>query len=273
MDSTSNQDNTLWVFGCSFTENSNNSIHQVPWWEDYLKFKGKEYIKVWSEILSESLKTNLHNFGYGGAGNDYIFHQFIKNSSNIKENDTVIIEWSYLSRFSFPLGVNNSFNVSDLDNLNEFHVIDNDHLKLRPKFLSDTVKYLLSVRNSNTFIDQLKKRIEFIIHYCEENNIKLVFWTIEDLIEEHLAPLFPNYFLNFNDSFRLDDFFEDSELNPSSLVKDISDDTDGLIKDYHFCEDGHIFISNVLNEFLHKETEHEFVHIKQRDINNQMRLI
>ena len=247
--------NTLWVFGDSFTENSNVSIHKSEWWFDYLKFKGKKYIKVWSEILSESLDANLHNFGVGGVGNDYIFHQFIKNLHKIKENDTVIIQWSYLSRFSFPFGKNSSFDISDLDSLELFHVVDNDHYKIRPKFLSDTVHYLLSVRNSYDFLQQLEKRIKFIIQHCNENKIKLVFWTIEDLIEEQLAPSYPNYFLNIKNSFRLDDFFEDSDLNPSSLIKDISEDTGGLIKNYHLCDSGHIFISKILYDFLYREVQ------------------
>ena len=67
--------NTLYTFGCSFTEGFNEN-HEP--YQEYKIFKGGTFPKTWSELLSEKLGLNLFNYGQGSIGNQHIFTNFCK---------------------------------------------------------------------------------------------------------------------------------------------------------------------------------------------------
>jgi hypothetical protein len=88
---------TLWTFG-----DSNTAGHGcIPNFEYYEKYY-KEGDKIWPEIISESLKTNLINMGKSGASNDMILDIIMQSFDDIKEGDIVIIGKTYSHRFDIP---------------------------------------------------------------------------------------------------------------------------------------------------------------------------
>ena len=69
--------NTLHTFGCSYTAyfENNNGRSQ---YEEYKKFRGGFYPKVWPELLSEKLGMELNNTAIGGSSNYEIFQLFFR---------------------------------------------------------------------------------------------------------------------------------------------------------------------------------------------------
>jgi hypothetical protein len=57
---------------------------------------------MWPELIGRCYKK-VHNYGYAGSGNFYIFHKSLieLNAVDLTENDTVIIQWSEPLRFDY----------------------------------------------------------------------------------------------------------------------------------------------------------------------------
>ena len=102
----------LYTFGCSFTEDfepfhrrlRNNTR------TDYIHdFHNGRIPKSWTELLAEKLNIEFSVYGAincdleftekFGNSNTSIFFNFIRLVDKIKENDFVIIEWTFLERF------------------------------------------------------------------------------------------------------------------------------------------------------------------------------
>jgi hypothetical protein len=92
---------TLYCFGDSFTEGYKNDL-KFPPYVNYKKSLGLEDSKdmppIWSEILGEKLGIESFNYGKGGASNHETFLRFCNQSHNLKKNDIVIINWTYVQR-------------------------------------------------------------------------------------------------------------------------------------------------------------------------------
>lgn len=85
----------LWTFGDSFTAFFND---KDGWANQYIKWKGYKP-KVYGEIIAEKLGYELVNLGRGSSDNYRILETICINSTNIKENDLIIIGWSSSVRF------------------------------------------------------------------------------------------------------------------------------------------------------------------------------
>jgi len=79
--------NSLWTFGCSFTE-----LDYIGGLSDY----------HWSKVLSTELDLNLQNIGLSAASNDNIIFDFLQNADKFREGDYVIIQLTHSSRFGIP---------------------------------------------------------------------------------------------------------------------------------------------------------------------------
>ena len=100
--------NTLYVFGCSYSEDfenvpKNTHTGDKPAQLKYVdEFLNGVYPPTWSKVLSNLLGYKRVNEAKGGSSNLQIFENVCKQSSNFKKDDIVIIQWTNNSRFRWP---------------------------------------------------------------------------------------------------------------------------------------------------------------------------
>jgi hypothetical protein len=91
--------NKLWIFGDSFSHghgfNDSDPFYEVTLPDDIDK-------RYWCEIVADELELELHNCANVGASNDYILDKILENADKIGENDYVVIQAAYYSRFDVP---------------------------------------------------------------------------------------------------------------------------------------------------------------------------
>lgn len=91
----------LYCFGDSYTEGYKNDMKFWPY-DAYREYLGiddpKNMPPIWSEILSEKLGVESFNYAKGGACNQEIFFKFSEKCNDIKSEDIVIINWTYIQR-------------------------------------------------------------------------------------------------------------------------------------------------------------------------------
>jgi hypothetical protein len=91
--------NKLCIFGDSFSHghgfNDSDPFYEVTLSDDIDK-------RYWCEIVADELNLELHNHANVGASNDYILDTILNNADKIGENDYVVIQAAYYSRFDVP---------------------------------------------------------------------------------------------------------------------------------------------------------------------------
>lgn len=205
---------TLWTFGDSLTERFNPNYE---WSKKYIDWKG--YVpKVYGNYVSEMLNYDLQNLGKAGSDNYTIFETFCKTYSHIKDGDVVIIGWTSVGRFRF---VSSSGNWVTL-NPNYTNYLDNLN------FISkNTIDEIFINRTNSNYIDEVNNWIQFINSSCI--NKKIIHWSTikgEGELDTH-------HFFN---------------------MERINVETNGLIDDLHFSENGHQQMSiNLLDIIFNKD--------------------
>ena len=82
---------TLWVFGDSFSQDFENN--KIKNFEDYRNFKGY-YPKSWGKLVSEEFGWEYKNYAFGGWDNHSILQSFCEHITEIKPNDIIFIGWA-----------------------------------------------------------------------------------------------------------------------------------------------------------------------------------
>lgn len=198
----------LWAFGDSNTELYNI---ENDWVSKYLKWKGYSP-KVYTELLSEYYKCELHNFGKSGTNNYYIFQKFCENVSNFNNDDIIILQWSEITRFRLvddlntwvDFYFNNSHTKNKLNNFNHLNISSIQEVlanRLQPKWKDEVLAW------------------EIVIKLLLKNN-QYIIWS------------------PFDESSGYGKWVKSMET--------ISMETDKLIDDPHFSENGHVKLANLL---------------------------
>lgn len=241
--------NNLFGFGCSYT--AGWDLELASTYVDYKEWRGGSLPKVWLELLSEKLNLNPINYGKGGAGNDFIFHTFIDHMDEIKKGDTVIIGWSYMSRYRWAqplvsnfmgvrgnwLGKNWLFNgVGDMSE-KIINKITHEEIcvnRTHPLYLKDIDNYM-------DIIYKLSKLVGFDVF----------FWSSEDNIIYN-KPL--------NEKSDKKYLMGKKEHNPLSVVlysggQRIVDETNNKIYDFHMADLGHqvqcdLFYNHIMSKII-----------------------
>lgn len=178
----------------------------AEWIRNYCDWKGFTP-KVYGEIISEKLDIELKNLGVGGYDNYSIFQSVCDSAKDIKSNDIIIIGWSAVSRFRL---------VSK----------SNVWIPIMPKwsyeknfeFVSQSsIEEIIVNRESELYKDEVRSWIKILTH-AFPNNI-VINW---DWVSDGVAP---NYFGN---------------------LMNIRRETNGLIDDGHYSEEGQIQLANEL---------------------------
>lgn len=208
----------LWTFGDSYTAEylyDNN--------DSYTKYKeiiGKE-IETWPTILSKRLNTKLKNLGKRGSGNSDIFENLINNIRNIETGDVVIIGW----------GLNSKFRIANGDQLMTLFPFGSyPNCEMTKESLN-----LISKNKENKIWNTEIYFYENIIEYISElKNFHVFFWNSED----------PNLIYGLSNKSKKKYILSESNIGLVFYLKNlgaktISDDTNNIINDNHFGEDGH----------------------------------
>ena len=198
--------NTLHTFGCSYTAyfENNNGRSQ---YEDYKKFRGGFYPKVWPELLSEKLGMNLNNTAIGGSSNYEIFQLFCESVPKLNEGDVVVIGWSYKERYR----------LVD-ETLGKFSRIGPQFYPFVPGVSKTTIEEISVNRMHIKWLDEVNSWEILIKKACDLMGVKLIIWSFDYSFPEH------------------DGFYTDLK---GLGAKTITEETNGIVKDEHFGEMGH----------------------------------
>ncbi len=201
---------TVWTFGDSMTERYNG---KDLWSKQYIDWKGYQP-KVYGDFVSEMLGYDLKNLGKAGCDNYTIFETFCKSYRDIKDGDVIIIGWTSIGRFRM------------VNKYGEWNTL-NPHFSNQMQFFEylskNTIDEIFLNRDNIKYLEEVNHWIDYINITCL--NKKVVHWdTIKGQGELNTYH-----------------FFE---------MERIKDETNNLINDLHFSENGHQQMSLKLLEII-----------------------
>ncbi len=214
----------LWAFGDSFTE-GHGCINNSPTTLEYRNFLNKkkdENILIYPELVANEFGLELVNTAMGGNGNEIILDMLYKNIANISKDDYVILGISFFNRYDFVMNKRiHTVVLKNMENTDSYNqlLLDNNLSK-------NTIQQILVNRYDDIFKERLIRKLNAIklllLNYCKN----VCVWTVDDMLLERNNDIFflPNEFKQFN------------QFLP---YHDINFETNGLIKDHHFGENGH----------------------------------
>ncbi len=209
----------LWAFGDSFTESFET---QTGLNEDYKKWKG--YIpKNYVDFISENLQIEKINKGKGGTSNITILSSLIKNINEIEDGDIVIVGWTSLNRFRIIDMGENFFDFIGPQTI--VQPLENESPTLRHSLYE-----YLTIRQNPLFFEELIEYMKIINKSLP--NCKILYWTWHDL---NLI----SYTKKSQDMAHL--FYE--QLVHVGSIEDINTETQGVIQDFHYSENGHRYLA------------------------------
>lgn len=241
---------TLWTFGCSFTAEYYPYRHQdiTSNYDLYEKWRGKDLADVWPTLLSKKLNYELKNLGIGGSSNYSIIKRFIEHAHLINENDIVIIGWTNITRFQLVNVEENTFNEIQPGNIGGF---------LGTQVSQKSIDEIFVNRTHSLWIDEIITYINFINFLLFKNNTKIFHWTSDYNMAEYLLTKYPkdNRYIKptFDGNTKkiiLSEIEEICNLNLERPIATIFQETNGIVKDCHFGEYGHITQSEYFYNYI-----------------------
>ena len=216
--------NTLFTFGCSFTEDFETSSALL--YKNYKDFRGGKFPDSWPKILSNKLNLELKNYGEGSSGNDQIFQEICKRCNDFKKGDIVIVEWSFVERYRIAVDDNQWLKIGAGDVPNNSPITNELHSQMIMNRTLNPYKKL--VYDYENMIDVLSKSIGFDVYY----------WSIM----EEIIYLLPPEIRNQKKYLLFDKLFNNE--TPFSLIHKngglrVHEETNDVIMDYHMGESGH----------------------------------
>jgi hypothetical protein len=205
---------TIWYFGDSNTEGYNR-IH--PWASDYIDWKGYTP-KHWTEVLSERMGLPSYNLGKGGCDNYTIFDALINNLDRISDKDIVIIGWTIPIRGR----------IANLDTDEWFTIVPMGKPNLKC-ISNNAIWEMVSLRDSKLYTDEVLGWQKLIKRALSNN--KIIFWS---------------YFPEFANK-GLVDYKYWMGKSPSLSIRS---ETNGVVADEHFGENGNLVIADVMFDKL-----------------------
>jgi len=232
---------TLFTFGCSYTQsyedNKSNSIK----YGEYYKFKGNFFPPTWSEILSNKLNFNLKNYGNGGGGNNLIFQNLCNNINEIKKNDIVIIQWTYVHRYMWVDKESDNwvhFGAGPLNGNRSISETTHEEItfnRTHPLYVNQIYEWM-------KLIDRLSKSVGFEVYYWSADYY--VLYPLDEIERENKKYLLGDSKFKYFETI----FGEIFKLGG----KTIKEETNGLVNDLHFGESAHkimgeLFYNHIVN--------------------------
>jgi len=233
--------NTLFTFGCSYTQGFNLSENN----NNYCRFKeyrNGDLPKDWPTLLSEKLGFELKNYGENASGNNQIFQEICSHCNEFSDGDIVIIGWTFIDRYRWVDYENNTWVKHGSGNINEQHISKSTHEEI--VYNRTHPFYIEEIYNYEKIIDELSFNKNFKVYYwsAAENNI------ITNIPTEKLRGI-KKYILS-------DQIHPDNNNLRQIITKKggltIIEETNGLVVDFHLGESGHkiqseLFYKHIIN--------------------------
>lgn len=177
------------------------------WSEKYIEWKGYKP-KVYGEIIAEELGYELVNRGLGGSSNQTILERICDSIDKIKSDDLVIVGWSSPIRIRL---------VDKWGNWQHIHPATIDKIIKIGEVSPESISEILENR--------------YHLKYCQEVDswVKLI-----------------NKSLNENQIIHWKYHIEKINVHTITEKENIYKETDGLINDGHYSENGQKEVANEL---------------------------
>ncbi len=230
----------VWVFGDSFSERFSDfdteKYHNSDYRVRYHKWKGYAPLS-YGEVVAKELNCDFETLASAGSSNTEIFHTFISKMNEIKEDDIVIVNWTYLNRFR----------IASDDNTFEKVMIQAGCESPNSLVNSKTLEEIGVNRDSHSiYYKEVSDYTKVIKRVCGDN-IYTFIWT------------FMGHSLR---DIELDQYMKEfyTEVLSLSDFETISNETLGMIVDGHYSEYGHqqlaqIILNNIKLWKITKETQ------------------
>ena len=225
--------NTLWTFGCSFTDEY-SPVNCTPpnFYDLFAEYRGGSLPLIWAKILSNKLNLDYQNKGNGAISNYSIFYNFCDWCTQFKEGDVILVQWTTIYRFL----------MANEDNELQNILPSNDYSE---SFNMKTIEDVLVNRTKDVWFSELVKFTKIINELCKEKRCNLFYWSYSDT---DYIPYLKNNFDLFDEKKWITYKDTDAEnrykllhyLNLESNNKHtISTETNGKVNDFHLGELGH----------------------------------
>lgn len=239
--------NKLWIFGDSFSHghgfNDSDPFYEVTLPNDVDK-------RYWGEIVADELGLELHNYANVGASNDYILDRILENANKIDENDYVVIQAAYYSRFDVPHKTSFNFlhtivRYGDSRQIKVNLIGNDDMTDHKHETLVDFAVYFA---NLPAYEHRQLNRFEKLINLLKTKNI--AFWCLKtpnspDINEIEIIK--KPYFIKFDEKYiGAEDSYNDYKAT-------IASETNGEMQDGHIGVLGQqVMAMEVLKKFNKK---------------------
>lgn len=229
--------NNLFICGCSFSAEFD---YTHPTYIEYKEYLGGELPKTWSQILSEKLNLTYRNYACRSVGNEQIFHQFCSIVDELKENDVLILQWSYRFRYRWASYDGNTWmhmgpgkiDESVIDKrTHENNVVNRENKQYKKMVLEDYMKIINTI--------------------CEYKKVKVFYWAAGDLFDENLFTD-KKYMLSDVLSTYFEGDLRHYIKNIVCGILEIKEETNGKIIDGHNGKIGHEVQAQLFYEYLIK---------------------
>lgn len=238
--------NTLWTFGCSFTDEYSPIQCDPPNSYDlYAELRGGSLPTIWAKQLADKLKLNYKNKGNGAISNYTIFYIFCDWCSQFKKGDVIIVQWTTIYRFLFANNENLLHDILPSVDYSEEH-----NMK--------TIEDILVNRTNPIWIKELIKFTKIINELCKEKELNIFYWSYSD--KEYIKYI-KNNFKEFDDTTWITESKGDDKIN--GLLDIITEktnnnhtielETKGKVLDKHLGELGHNFQANYFYNYIKKQ--------------------
>ena len=176
--------NTLYTFGCSFTENFDPFIKYsgTTRYDYIMKYHNGKIPKSWPQIMSEQLNMELRNHGgmdgitgktgMEGNCNFSIFNNVCMASKDFQRGDIVIIEWTHMERFKW----------ADHDT-NRITTITPNQIPI--EYDKNVIESIFVNRTHVLWIEELFKYQILINKLADSIGLRVYYWTVDKKIIEY----------------------------------------------------------------------------------------
>ena len=234
--------NTLWTFGDSFTSDLDyNNLHNN--YKNYFDITKTNTLETWPTVLGKLLNFDVKNLAKGGDSNYDTFQLICDNSNLFRENDIVIISWGLIGKFR--VSHNNQFvsiypdksNINDIGFLSKktlIEIIDN--------------RYIIFDEKRDRYSEEIHIWEKGIRTLAKSKKFKVFFWTSEE--QRFLVDRKSKYFSRENYLFPEINKPIVHHLKNDLNCKTIFDETNGLVPDTHFGNEGHKLIGEIFYNII-----------------------
>lgn len=209
--------NKLFLFGDSFTY----GVGCRPECEYYQTYK-TDTDDVWFNIIAKELDLEIKNYGMGLNSNDKVLDDIIDVYDDINTNDYVIIEKGFSHRFDIP-NIDNNKLITIAPNCKNLLInLYRDKSREYSQFELNSIDYIATIFDSELISKRQIKRFNFIKKMIELKNVRqCLTWDITDYMDRKEYTI-------------------------------IVEETNGMIKDYHWTFSGNKNFAYKLLSFLKK---------------------